>query len=125
MSETLGSSPAVFLGLTVVLFGFAAFLSGQALAEAWRRSWQCIAVGFGLAVAARFLAFALFDGPLLSPPAFAIAWIYLSAVALFAWRAMLARKMVRQYPWLYAPAGPLGWRRLPGAPDIADDLGRN
>jgi len=45
---------------------------------------------------------------------FVLAWAYLGAVALLAWRITLARKMVRQYPWLYEPHGLLGWRARDG-----------
>ena len=33
-------------------------------------------------------------------------------VGLVGWRATRAAQMVRQYPWLYARAGPLGWREI-------------
>lgn len=110
MTAVLGTSVAVFIGLTVVLFGVAAFTAGQAVAEVWGPSRQALLAAIGLAVADRFLAATLFASPPLSVPAAAVAWVYLSAVALFAWRVTLARKMVRQYPWLYRPAGLLGWR---------------
>jgi hypothetical protein len=121
MTALLGSSLGVFIGLTGVLFGLAAFLAGQAVADTWRPAWQAVVSALGLAVAARFLAFALFGGQLLSLTGFLVAWAYLGGVALFAWRATLARKMVRQYPWLYVAHGVLGWRRLDGTPNDASD----
>lgn len=121
MTGLLGSSLGVFIGLTGVLFGLAAFLTGQAVADTWRPAWQGIASALGLAVAARFLAFALFGGQLLSLTGFLVAWAYLGAVTFFAWRATLARKMVRQYPWLYVADGVLGWRRLDGSANTAGD----
>jgi hypothetical protein len=114
MSGVLGGSVGSFVGLTVLMFGFAALLTGQAIADNWRPAWQAIVASFGLAAAARFLTFSLFEGQLLSLSGFVIAWAYLAAIAFFAWRATLARKMVRQYPWLYEPAGLLGWRRIDG-----------
>ncbi len=124
MSGILGSSVGSFIGLTILLFGLAAFLTGQAVADTWRPACQTVLAAFGLALAARFLSFALFEGRLLSLTGFAIAWIYLAAVALFAWRATLARKMVTQYPWLYAPGGVLSWRRLDGTPNGERDRPR-
>jgi len=121
MTALLGGSLSVFIGLTGLLFGLAAFLTGQAVADTWRPASQAVTSALGLALAARFLTFALFGGQLLSPTGFLIAWAYLAAVTLFAWRATLARKMVRQYPWLYAPHGVLGWRRLDGVANSADD----
>ena len=50
----------VFLLLTVIIFGGAAFLMGQAIAETWRPAWQNVAYGLLLAVANRFLDGALF-----------------------------------------------------------------
>jgi len=111
MSDVLGSSVGVFLGLTVLLFGVAAFRTGEAIAEAWRPGWQAVLAACGLTVADRFLAVSLYDSPPLSLAAAAVAWIFITAVTLFAWRATIARKMVSQYPWLYEPAGILRWRR--------------
>lgn len=115
MSDVLGVSVGPFLGLTVALFGFIALLTGQEVADAWRGASRAVIASFGLAIADRFLAFALFDGVLLSVPGFLVAWAFLAAVALFAWRVTLVRKMVRQYPWLYEAAGLLAWRPR-GAP---------
>lgn len=114
MTAVLGTSVAVFVGLTVVLFGLAAFTAGQAVAEGWRPARDALLAAAGLTVADRFLAATLFASPPLSVSAAIVAWLYLTAVALLAWRATLARKMVRQYPWLYRPAGILGWRRKEG-----------
>jgi hypothetical protein len=124
MTALFGVSIGAFVGLTGGLFGLVAFLTGQAVADSWRPAKQAVASAFGLAVAARFLAFALFGGQLLSLTGFVIAWAYLAAVTLFAWRATLARKMVRQYPWLYAAQGILGWRRLDGDANGAGDRPR-
>ena len=117
-----GSSFGEFLGVTVLLLGFAAFLTGQAVADTWRPAWQMVASAFGLALVARFLDFSLFQGPLLSLPAFVVAWAWLAAIGLLARRLTLARNMVRQYPWLYEPKGVLGWQPRPG-PSI-DPAGR-
>jgi hypothetical protein len=110
MTSVFGSSFGVFVGLAGLLFGFAAFLTGQAIADTWRPVGQAVASALGLALAVRFLDFSLFGGPLLSLPAFLMAWAWLAAVAWFAWRVTLAHNMVRQYPWLYEPAGPFGWK---------------
>jgi hypothetical protein len=106
----IGSSPAVFIGLTVLLFGGAAFRTGQSLAEDWRPAWLAIVAALALGVADRGLTAALFDAPLLSTAPAAVASLYLVLVAVLGWRLTLAHKMVRQYPWLYTPAGPLSWR---------------
>jgi len=70
-----------------------------------------------LGLADRFLAYALFDGTLLSLSAYLADAATLAGIALVAWRLGRARKMVSQYPWLYERAGPFAWReRTPPAP---------
>ena len=117
MTDVVGTSAGVVIGLTIVLFGLAAFRAGQAIAEGWHPAHDAVLAALGLTIANRFLACTLFASPPLSVPAAVVAAGYLIAVTLFAWRATLARKMVRQYPWLYRPAGLLGWRRTDGASD--------
>jgi hypothetical protein len=100
----------VFLGLTVVLFGGCAFMMGQAIADTWRPMWQNIPYGFILAGGNHFLDAALFEGSWTSVGHYLLDAAVLIAIALFAYRVVLARKMTRQYPWLYEPAGLLGWK---------------
>jgi hypothetical protein len=99
-----------FIGVTGLLFGFAAFLMGQAVAETWRPLWQNIIYGLLLAFANRFLDCALFDGEWLSLPHYLLDAVIIIGIALFAYRVTLVRKMVQQYPWLYERAGLLSWR---------------
>ena len=111
MSEgALGGDWVAFFGLTVLLFGAAATASGRALARNWRPLWQTLPYTMLLAAADRFLLYALFEGELLSASGFVIGWAILLVFALLAYRATHTRLMVRQYPWLYEPAGPLSWR---------------
>jgi hypothetical protein len=119
VSSIFGSSFGVFVGVTGILLGFTAALTGQAIADTWRPRWPVVVSAFGLALVARFLDFSLFGGTLLSLPAFLLAWVWLAGVALAAWQVTLAHNMVRQYPWLYEPAGPFRWRQREGGPDIA------
>jgi branched-chain amino acid transport system ATP-binding protein len=104
----------VFIGLTVILFGAAAFMMGQAIAETWRPAWHNVAYGLLLAVACRFLTFALFGAPLLSFTGFLASAIAILALALLAWRLARARRMVAQYPWIYERDGAFGWRERRG-----------
>jgi ABC-type uncharacterized transport system permease subunit len=98
------------LGVSVVLFGFAAFLMGQAIAETWRPAWQNVSYGFVLAIANHFIDCALFHGDWLSLSHYLLDAAIIIAIALFAHRITLARKMVQQYPWLYERSGLLSWR---------------
>lgn len=104
----------IFLGVTVCLLGFAAFMTGQALATAWRPVWQVVFYGLLLGGADRFLAWALFQGELLSVAGYALDTAVILAISLLSYRLTLARRMVSQYPWLYDRAGPFGWRTRVG-----------
>ncbi len=102
----------VFLGLTVVGMGFAAFMIGQAVARTWRPAWQATVYCLLLGLADRFLGFALFGATLTSPTGYAVDAAVLVAITQLAFRLCRARKMVAQYPWLYRRAGPFGWRAI-------------
>lgn len=116
------------LALTLILFGGASVLMGNAIADTWRPWWQNVVYGCLLAIVDQFLGFALFEGPffidsLVSTnalplgPAF-LEYLFdavvLSAISLLSYRVTLARKMVSQYPWLYERAGLLAWRPKTG-----------
>lgn len=105
--------PAAFFWMTVVMFGFAAWMSGRAVAQTWRPGWQVVPYAFLLACADRFLAWALFGAPLLAPVGFAIGWALLAAIALVAWRLASVRLQLRQYPWLFERSGVFSLRRRP------------
>ena len=66
LTALLGTTPAIFIGLTVVLVGGAAILTGRAVASNWKPAWQVVASCFGLALADRFLTYALFQGELVN-----------------------------------------------------------
>ena len=96
--------------MTVALFGGAAYLTGQTLAQRWRPAWQILPVALLLAAADRFLLYALFAAELTSLGGFLVATAMLGAILLAAYYLARARKMVQQYPWLYERRGPFGWR---------------
>jgi hypothetical protein len=116
MTELLGSSIGDFIGVTLVLFGGAAFMTGQALAGTWRPIWQMVPYGFLLAAADRFFSWSLFGGELLSPLGFVVDSIVIIVIGVFAYRLMLAHKMSAQYPWLYERDGLVSWRPRDGRP---------
>ena len=110
MTALLGGEIGSFFAMTVVLFGGAAFLTGQRLAQSWRPGWQIVPAALLLAAADRFLLYALFAAELVSLSGFLIAAAILSAVAASAYHLTRASKMVQQYPWLYERRGLFGWR---------------
>lgn len=101
MIYPLGPSFWVFLGFTVIIAGGAAIQAGRVIAEDWKPAWQAAAAAFGLALADRFLVFALFEGQLLSLWAFLVDLVTLLTMALVAWRITHVTRMIRQYPWRY------------------------
>jgi hypothetical protein len=113
----IGGDTGPFLGMTMLL-GLAALLTGRAMAETWRPAWQVVPAALALAAADRFLLFALFEAKFWSLGGFVAASVLLLAVIATSYYGALARKMVRQYPWLYEPNGPFGWR--PKRTDGAD-----
>lgn len=114
MYEFLGTEPAVFVGLTLILFGGLSYLSGQALANNWLTPWQTLPYGFLMGFADRFLTYALFEGVLLHPVGYLVNSLILTGIMLFAYRVTQVRKMINQYPWIYERAGVLSWREKEG-----------
>ena len=110
MEALLGTTPGVSFGMTVVVMGFVAFMTGQALAATWKPMGQVVLYGLLLGLGDRFLIFSLYGGELLSLSGYLIDSAVLVAISLFAYRLTRARKMVSQYPWIYERAGLLGWR---------------
>jgi hypothetical protein len=110
MQSLLGTSLGVFVGLTVVIIGGAAIMTGRALADGWKPAWQVVAACFGLALADRFLVYALFQGELLSVSGFIIDFAVLTALGLIAHRLTMVHKMVAQYPWRYERASLWSYR---------------
>ncbi len=100
----------VFLVLTVVIGGGAAWLAARGLALTWRPFWRVAAYMVLLAGAVRFFHYALFDGRLLSLYYYLVTYLVLLAIAGLAYRLTRTTQMVRQYPWLYHRSGPFSWR---------------
>ncbi len=101
----------VFLLVTVVLGGGAAALTGRAIAETWRPTWQVAVYGFILGAAVRFLHFSLFGGSLLSAHYYLADTAVCLAFGFLGFRAARAAQMVTQYRWINEPQGRLRWRR--------------
>lgn len=114
MTEFIGGSIGSFLGLTLVLFGAAAWMMGQAVAETWRPPLQILPYAGLLAASERFLDFALFDGLLLSAGGILLSWACLLVIALVGFRVRRTGQMVAQYPWLFERSGLLSWRDRQG-----------
>lgn len=103
----------LFLLVTVVLGGWAAWMTGRALASTWRPAWQAVLWSVPLAFAVRFIHFALFGGTLLTLHFGLVDFVVLASLAALSHRYRRARQMTRQYGWLYERSGPLSWRERP------------
>ncbi|BAT60080.1 hypothetical protein GJW-30_1_02615 [Variibacter gotjawalensis] len=100
----------VFLLLTVVLGGSAAWATGRAIAGTWRPWWQAALYALVLAVAVRFFHYALFQGSFDSKHYYAVDALVCLTLALTAYRLTRAGQMAAQYAWINEKSGPFGWR---------------
>jgi len=124
-------TPWVFLVMTVVIGGGAAWLIGRAVAKAWRPLWTLSGYVMLLACALRFLHFALFEGAFLSLDSaernmaalhyMTVDLVVLMIAAGVGWRVTRARQMTAQYRWLYERTGPFSWKRRAGAQGATRD----
>jgi hypothetical protein len=87
----------VFLLLTVILGGSAAFISGKSIAETWRPFWQIPFYMVLLALIVRFLHFALFEEVFVSSRNFLVDYGLLLALAILGYRVARASQMTTQY----------------------------
>lgn len=113
------NSLGVFLTLTVILGGGAAWLSGRAIAMTWRPFIQVVLYMVLLTGAVRFLHFSLFQGSLFSPHYFLIDFLVLMIAASLGFRLTRVRQMVNQYRWLYERSGPFSWRERNASEEVA------
>ena len=109
----MGTQPFVSLGITLVLGGCCAWMTGRVLALNWRPDWQIPVYCLLLAIADRFLVFALYQGDLTSVTGYLADGVVFMLIAVVAFKVTRARQMVRQYPWLYRRRGPMGWQERP------------
>ncbi|WP_112664518.1 DUF6867 family protein [Microvirga flavescens] len=107
----------LFLFITVILGGSAAWMTGRAIALTWRPRWQSIVYLLILGAAVRFIHFALFQGTLLSPHYYAVDTIVLIIIGSLSFQQTRARQMTTQYRWLYERAGPFSWREKVSHPN--------
>ena len=111
----------VFLVLTLVLGGAAAWAAGRALARTWRPPLLIPLYMIGLAAAVRFLHYALFGEPFLSLHYYGVDYAVLVLAAGASYRRTRARQMARQYGWAYDAAGIFFWREKPALDGPGDE----
>jgi uncharacterized protein DUF6867 len=102
---------SLFLLVTIVMGGGAAWLAGRAIASTWRPWLHVVGYMLILSAAVRFIHFALFEGTLLSPHYYAVDTVVCIIFGLLGFRVTRAAQMTTQYGWLNTRSGPLNWAR--------------
>ena len=102
----------VFLLVTVILGGAAAFMSGRAVAQTWRPYWHIPLYMVPIAATVRFFHYALFQEPLLSLQNYLVDFAVVLLTASLGFRLLRANQMAQQYHWLFRRNGLLGWRKV-------------
>src|SRR5215207_9067929 len=110
MSLFVEDTLSVFVIMTVVIGGGAAYLAGRNLASRWRPCCLPASYMLLLGLALRFFHYALFNGDLFSIHYFLTDTAVLIAASLLGYRLTMVNQMVSQYPWAYERSGPLTWR---------------
>jgi len=100
---------SLFIGMTLLLVGSAAWMTGRAVANSWS-SWQQV-VGYSLLLGFvdRFLLYALYQQELLSVSGYLLDTAVILLIGLVSFRVNLVNKMVKQYPWLYRKSSWFSW----------------
>ena len=111
----------IYLFLTVGLGGGAALMMGSNFATNWRPIGQVVLAGIGLAIALRFLHFALFEQELLTLPGFLVDAAVVIFFGLLGHRWRRTEQMASQYYWLYERTGPLTWREKTNSVEGRED----
>jgi hypothetical protein len=116
-------SLGVFILVSLIMGGGAAYLSGRAIAGTWRPMWQVSIYMLVLGVAVRFMHFALFEGTLLSLHYYLVDTVICLIFGWLGYRATRVRQMITQYGWLYGRSGWLAWRPKKSGPNAAKESG--
>ena len=115
-------SLGVFFLVTVAMGGGAAWLAGRAIAATWRPWWHVAFYMLLLALAVRFIHFALFSSKTAVAALLSGRLRGLLDFGLIAFRLTRVRQMVTCYNWINVRSGVFGWRRSAesGVPDAAE-----
>lgn len=101
----------VFVLVTIILGGGAAWLTGRAVAGTWRPAWQVFTYCLILGGVVRFFHYSLFGGTLISGHYYLVDTAVLMAFGFLGFRAARVSQMITHYRWINEADGPLRWRR--------------
>ncbi len=113
MSFFVEQNPWIFLILTVILGGGAAFMAGRNLAQSWKSPWLLFVYMLIFTCGVRFLHFALFQNELTSLQYYISHGLVIQALAFLGFRLTMVKQMVEKYPFAYERTNLLGWRAKP------------
>jgi len=100
----------IFIILTCVLGGGAAYAGGRALALGWRPYSLLFVYMLIFTCGIRFLHYALFESELLSLKYYISHGLVIEGLAALGYRMTMARQMVEKYPFAYERSSLLTWR---------------
>lgn len=100
----------IFIILTCILGGGAAYAAGRNLAQGWRPYWLLFVYMLIFTCGIRFLHFALFQSELFSLKYYFSHGLVVQLFALLGYRVTLAKQMVSKYPFAFERSGLLTWR---------------
>ena len=96
----------------VLLIGFwTGWRTGKAVAEGWDNYPTVIVYTLLLAIVMRFLHYALFQGPFISPFFYVIDVVLLLVFSTIGFRVFRTRQMVNNYYWLYERTSAFSWKK--------------
>lgn len=100
----------VFVILTVIGGGGAAFMAGRSTALGWQPIWQLVVYMLIFGAGLRFLHFALFQETLTSGYYYVVQTAVVVAFSLIGYQMTRVNQMTEKYPWLYEKTSLFGWR---------------
>jgi hypothetical protein len=103
-------NPWKFVFVTMVLGGWAAWMTGRACAQTWRPLAALVVYLLLLGIAVRFIHHALFDGTMFSFQYYVADTVVLLVIGILGYRFTRTNQMVSQYHWLYEKTSALGWK---------------
>jgi hypothetical protein len=111
MSFFVEQNPWVFLILTVIMGGGAAFMAGRNCAQGWKSPGLLFVYMLIFGAGLRFLHFALFKAHLTSLHYYISQTLVVMIIAFLGYRLTQVDLMTTKYPWLFEKSGPLAWRK--------------
>ena len=98
-----------FVFFTVILGALGGIATGRAFAASWKSVVTMPLALLAMAAAVRFLHYALAGEDLSSLQYFLVSLVFVGLGGFYGFRSKRTEQMCRQYPWLFAKAGPVAW----------------